>query len=260
MASVDRSLVGRSAAVRGTSRRASSTRSCARRARSRYPKEQRGVRAGRRRAFLLRAAARPCARRARPRPTGEQVVVRYVSPGEIFGVAHGDRAARPIRPPRPRSIDSVVLVWPSAAWPRLVAQLSGARHQHAADRRQPAAGDPHPRGRDVDRAGRAARRACAAAACQAVRPQGRARRRDRLSDQPPGHRRDDRHDAAHRQPHPERAGSSQGLVESGRQRIVLRDPHKLFGSPKVRLTKREQRSRMDPVSTSSSRPPRTRGS
>ena len=32
-------------------------------------------------------------RASKTTPTGEQVVVRYVAPGETFGVAHGDRAA-----------------------------------------------------------------------------------------------------------------------------------------------------------------------
>ena len=32
---------------------------------------------------------------------------------------------------------------------------------------------------------------------------------------------------AHRQPHPQR-WEQRGLIESGRQRIVLREPHKLF--------------------------------
>jgi hypothetical protein len=39
-------------------------------------------------------------------------------------------------------------------------QIPGACHEHTADRRQPVAGNPHPRGRDVDTTGGATRCAC----------------------------------------------------------------------------------------------------
>src|ERR1044071_5648539 len=54
-------------------------------------------------------------------PDGQQIVVRYVSAGEVFGVAeafglkHSPATAV-------AAVDSVSLAWPSAAWPRLVAQ------------------------------------------------------------------------------------------------------------------------------------------
>lgn len=52
---------------------------------------------------------------------GQQVVVRHVAPGEIFGVAVAMGLAA-----YPASVvaaeDSVILSWPSAAWPRLVAR------------------------------------------------------------------------------------------------------------------------------------------
>src|SRR5690349_24186017 len=54
-------------------------------------------------------------------PAGEQIVVRYVTPGEIFGVAPA--IGLKAYPATATAVDdSVVLAWPSAAWPRLVAQ------------------------------------------------------------------------------------------------------------------------------------------
>ena len=48
------------------------------------------------------------------------MVVRFVSTGEIFGVAMAiGRATYPAT--ATAVVDSVALVWPSAAWPRLVA-------------------------------------------------------------------------------------------------------------------------------------------
>jgi CRP-like cAMP-binding protein len=52
-------------------------------------------------------------------PDGRQIVVRYVVPGDIFGVACAFR--RDAYPATAVAvIDSAALVWPSAAWPRLV--------------------------------------------------------------------------------------------------------------------------------------------
>jgi len=51
---------------------------------------------------------------------GQQVVVRFVTPGEVFGVAMA--IGRTTYPATATAVDdSVALVWPSAAWPRLVA-------------------------------------------------------------------------------------------------------------------------------------------
>ncbi len=61
-------------------------------------------------------------RASKTTPTGEQVVMRYVSPGEIFGVAPA-MGLRQYPATATAADDSVVLVWPSAAWPRLVAKF-----------------------------------------------------------------------------------------------------------------------------------------
>ena len=108
-------------------------------------------------------------------PDGQQVVVRFVVPGEVFGVAMaigctaypGSRWRWRRSPCRPL-----------AAWPRLVAaHPESSGQQHAADGRHAAAGHAHPRRRDVDAGGRAPRRARAAA----PRPAGRSQGRDRAT-------------------------------------------------------------------------------
>lgn len=54
-------------------------------------------------------------------PSGQQVVVRYVSPGEMFGVAPAIGLSQ--YPATATAVDdSIVLAWPSAAWPRLIAE------------------------------------------------------------------------------------------------------------------------------------------
>ncbi|MDP3075972.1 Crp/Fnr family transcriptional regulator [Bradyrhizobium sp.] len=55
-------------------------------------------------------------------PGGEQIVVRYVAPGETFGVAMA--IGLPRYPATATAVeDSVVLAWPSSTWPRLVAKF-----------------------------------------------------------------------------------------------------------------------------------------
>ena len=52
-------------------------------------------------------------------PTGEQIVVRYVAPGETLGVAMAIGLSR--YPATATAVDdSIVLAWPTTAWPRLV--------------------------------------------------------------------------------------------------------------------------------------------
>jgi len=61
-------------------------------------------------------------RASKTTPTGEQVVMRYVAPGEIFGVAPA-MGLKQYPATATAADDSVVLIWPSAAWPRLVAKF-----------------------------------------------------------------------------------------------------------------------------------------
>jgi CRP-like cAMP-binding protein len=55
---------------------------------------------------------------------GAQIVVRYVSAGELFGVAPA-LALTHYPATATAAVDSVALQWPSAAWPRLVARFPG---------------------------------------------------------------------------------------------------------------------------------------
>jgi CRP-like cAMP-binding protein len=53
-------------------------------------------------------------------PSGEQIVVRFVGPGDMFGVAMALR--RNTYPGTATAVvDSLALVWPSSAWTRLIA-------------------------------------------------------------------------------------------------------------------------------------------
>jgi CRP-like cAMP-binding protein len=61
-------------------------------------------------------------RASKTTPTGEQVVMRYVAPGEIFGVAPA-MGLRQYPATATAVDDSVVLIWPSPAWPRLVGKF-----------------------------------------------------------------------------------------------------------------------------------------
>jgi CRP-like cAMP-binding protein len=54
-------------------------------------------------------------------PDGQQVVVRFVTPGEIFGIAMA--MGRTTYPATALAVvDSIALVWPAAIWPRLIAK------------------------------------------------------------------------------------------------------------------------------------------
>jgi CRP-like cAMP-binding protein len=58
-------------------------------------------------------------RAAKTTPTGEQIVVRYVAPGETFGLAMAIGLTQ--YPATATAVDdSVVLAWPTGTWPRLV--------------------------------------------------------------------------------------------------------------------------------------------
>jgi CRP/FNR family transcriptional regulator, nitrogen oxide reductase regulator len=153
-------------------------------------------------------------RASKTTPTGEQIVVRYVAPGEIFGVAPAIGLTR--YPATATAVDdSVVLSWPSAAWPRLVArfpQLAANTLQTVGNRLQ----ETHTRVIEMSTQQVEQRIARAAATGKAVRTQARARDRDRLSDQPPGYRADDRHHSAYGEPHPVRLGT----VRSDRERAA----------------------------------------
>ncbi len=159
-------------------------------------------------------------------PGGQQVVVRYVTPGETFGVAvaiglsHYPATATAVD-------DSVVLAWPSSAWPRLVAQypqLAGNTLQTVGARLQ----DSH--SRVIEMSTEQVERRVARALLRLVQQAGRKVDKGIAIDFPIS-----RQDIAemtgttlHTVSRILSAWEERGLVESGRQRVVVRDPHKLF--------------------------------
>lgn len=158
-------------------------------------------------------------------PQGQQIVVRYVSSGELFGVApalaltHYPATAIAV-------VDSIALVWPSTSWPRLVAKfpsIAGAALQTVGNRLQ----DSHTR--VVEMSSEQVEQRIAHALLRLAKQAGRKVEAGVEIDFP-----------ISRQNIAEMTGTTlhtvsrilsgweqQGLVEGGRQRIVLRDPQRL---------------------------------
>jgi len=159
-------------------------------------------------------------------PAGQQVVVRYVTPGEIFGVAMAIGLSK--YPATATAVDdSVVLAWPSAAWPRLVAQhpaLAANTLQTVGARLQ----ESHTR--VIEMSTQQVERRVAHALLRLAKQAGRKVEHGVEIDFPIS-----RQDIAemtgttlHTVSRTLSAWEQQGLIEGGRQRIVLRDPHRLF--------------------------------
>jgi CRP/FNR family transcriptional regulator, nitrogen oxide reductase regulator len=165
-------------------------------------------------------------RAAKTTPAGEQVVVRYVAPGEIFGVAPAIGLAR--YPATATAVDdSVVLSWPATAWPRLVARfpaLAANTLQAVGSRLQ----ESHTR--VVEMSTQQVEQRIAHALLRLAKQSGRKLDRGVEIDFPIS-----RQDIAqmtgttlHTVSRILSGWEQLGLIESGRQRIVLREPHKIF--------------------------------
>ncbi len=165
-------------------------------------------------------------RASKTTPTGEQIVVRYVAPGEIFGVAPAIGLSR--YPATATAVDdSVVLIWPSAAWPRLIArfpQLATNTLQTVGNRLQ----ESHTR--VVEMSTQQVEQRVAHALLRLAKQSGRKLDHGVEIDFPIS-----RQDIAqmtgttlHTVSRILSGWEQAGLVESGRQRIVLREPHKIF--------------------------------
>ncbi len=159
-------------------------------------------------------------------PDGQQVVVRFVAPGEIFGIAIAmGRATYPAT--ALAVVDSVALVWPAAAWPRLVMKhpsLAMNTMQTVGSRLQ----DAHTR--VVEMSTEQVERRVAHALLRLAQQAGRKGEAGIQIDFPIS-----RQDVAemtgttlHTVSRILSAWEDQGLVDSGRQRISIRNPHKLF--------------------------------
>jgi CRP/FNR family transcriptional regulator, nitrogen oxide reductase regulator len=165
-------------------------------------------------------------RASKTTPDGQQVVVRYVVPGEVFGVAMAIGLAR--YPATATAVDdSVVLVWPAAIWPRLVEKypaLATNALQTVGNRLQ----DTHTR--VVEMSTEQVERRVAHALLRLAQRAGRTVEAGVEIDFPIS-----RQDIAemtgttlHTVSRILSAWEQQGLVEGGRQRIVIRNPGKLL--------------------------------
>ncbi|QFU14811.1 Crp/Fnr family transcriptional regulator [Microvirga thermotolerans] len=159
-------------------------------------------------------------------PDGQQVVVRFITPGEMFGIAIA--MGRPRYPATALAIvDSIALVWPSAAWPRLVAKhpsLAVNTLQTVGNRLQ----DAHTR--VVEISTEQVEKRVAHALLRLAHQAGR-KGEDGVQIDFPISRQDVAEMTGTTLHTVSRILSSweeRGLVESGRQRITIRDPHKLF--------------------------------
>jgi CRP-like cAMP-binding protein len=162
---------------------------------------------------------------AKVTPGGHQVVVRYVTPGETFGVAVA--IGLKTYPATATAVDdSLVLAWPSAAWPRLVAKypvLAAKTLQSVGERLQ----ESHTR--IIDISTEQVERRVARALLRLIRQAGRQTEKGIEIDFPIS-----RQDIAemtgttlHSVSRILSAWEEQGVVEGGRQRILVCDPHKL---------------------------------
>jgi CRP/FNR family transcriptional regulator, nitrogen oxide reductase regulator len=159
-------------------------------------------------------------------PDGQQVVVRFVSQGEVFGVAMA--IGRTTYPATAAAVvDSIALVWPSAAWPRLIAKhpaLAVNTLQTVGSRLQ----DAHTR--VVEMSTEQVERRIAHTLLRLAKQSGRKVEAGIQIDFPIS-----RQDVAemtgatlHTVSRVLSAWEEKGLVEGGRQKITVCDPHRLF--------------------------------
>ena len=159
-------------------------------------------------------------------PDGQQVVVRCVSPGEVFSVAMAlSRATCPAT--AAAVVDSVALVWPDAVWPKLAEKhpvLMANTLRTVGSRLQ----DAHTR--VVEMSTEQVERRIAHALLRLAQQSGRKVEAGIQIDFPIS-----RQDVAemtgatlHTVSRVLSAWEHRGLVESGRQRITLCDPHRIF--------------------------------
>jgi CRP-like cAMP-binding protein len=165
-------------------------------------------------------------RASKTTPTGEQVVVRYVAPGETFGVAPAIGLRR--YPATATAVDdSVALAWPSATWPHLVSRfpaLATNTLQTIGSRLQ----ETHTR--VVEMSTQQVEQRVAHALLRLAKQAGHKVEHGVEIDFPIS-----RQDIAqmtgttlHTVSRILSGWEQRGLIESGRQRIVLREPHKLL--------------------------------
>jgi CRP-like cAMP-binding protein len=160
-------------------------------------------------------------------PQGHQIVVRYVSPGEIFGVAQA-LALQQYPATAVAAVDSIALCWPSAAWARLTGKFPAlvAKTLQTVGRRL-----QDSQTRVLEMSSERVEQRVAHVLLRLAKQAGRKTATGVEIDFPIS-----RQDVAemtgttlHTVSRILSAWEHGGLVEGGRQRIVLRDPHALFG-------------------------------
>jgi CRP/FNR family transcriptional regulator, nitrogen oxide reductase regulator len=160
-------------------------------------------------------------------PDGQQVGVRYIVPGEVFGVAVA--LGLDAYPATAVAVaDSVALAWPNAAWPRLVTKhpaLALNTLQAVGNRLQ----DAHTR--LLEMSTEQVERRVAHALLRLAKQAGR-KVEDGVAINFPISRQDIAEmtgTTLHTVSRILSGWEQQGLIEGGRQRVVIRDAHKLFG-------------------------------
>jgi CRP-like cAMP-binding protein len=156
---------------------------------------------------------------------GHQTVVRYVSAGELFGVAQALHLSH-YPATAVAAVDSIALAWPSSSWTRLTTRypsLAGSALQTVGNRLQDA------QARVIEISNEHVEKRVAHVLLRLAKQAGRKVEAGIEIDFPIS-----RQDVAemtgttlHTVSRILSAWESQGLVEGGRQRIVLRDPHRL---------------------------------
>jgi CRP/FNR family transcriptional regulator, nitrogen oxide reductase regulator len=160
-------------------------------------------------------------------PQGQQTVVRYVSAGELFGVAQAMNLSH-YPATAVAAVDSIALAWPSSSWQRLIAKypsLASSALQTVGSRLQDT------QAQMIEISNEQVEQRIAHALLRLAKQAGRKVESGVEIDFPIS-----RQDVAemtgttlHTVSRILSAWESQGLVEGGRQRIVLRDPQRLRG-------------------------------
>jgi CRP-like cAMP-binding protein len=160
-------------------------------------------------------------------PQGQQTVVRYVSAGELFGVAQAMNLTH-YPATAVAAVDSIALAWPSSSWQRLVAKypsLAASALQTVGSRLQDT------QARVIEISNEQVEQRVAHALLRLARQAGVKVDRGVEIDFPIS-----RQDIAemtgttlHTVSRILSAWEAEGLVEGGRQRIILRDAHRLEG-------------------------------
>lgn len=159
-------------------------------------------------------------------PDGREVIVRHVSPGEVFGIAKAMK--RPDYPATALAVEeSIALVWPDTYWDQFVAQIpSFARGAIETVGKRLQDADARVRELSTEEVERRVAHAILRLVDQAGQKVG-----DAVEITFPVTREDIAQMAGTTLYTVSRimtAWESAGLVASGRQRVVVRDPHRLF--------------------------------